>query len=142
MVFYIEYRGLRSSEFSDKRDMAIHYTTKIEGDILYVQAFGFDQSPADVEAYASRLLKICLENGIQRVLCDESAVTTSLSSLDTYEIGLFISGFVPTSLRIAIVFDPNTSFDIRFFESMLINRGQQIRIFTDAGAAGDWLDRL
>ncbi len=122
--------------------MAIHYTTKIEGDVLHVLASGFDLCPADVEEYASRLLKICLDNGIQRVLCDESQVKTELSTLDTYEIGLFISKFVPTSLRIAVVFHPETSFDIRFFESIVVNRGQQIRIFTDALSARAWLDRL
>ncbi|NTW57248.1 MAG: DUF4180 domain-containing protein [Chlorobiaceae bacterium] len=122
--------------------MAIHYTTKIEEDVLHVLASGFDLSPSDVEEYASRLLKICLDNGIQRVLCDESAVTTELSALDTYEIGLFISKFVPTSLRIAIVFRPETSFDVRFFESIVVNRGQQIRVFTDAFSARTWLDGL
>ncbi|NTW10042.1 MAG: hypothetical protein HGA26_01640, partial [Chlorobiaceae bacterium] len=73
---------------------------------------------------------------------DESAVTTELSPLDTYEIGLFLSRFVPTSLRIAIVFDPDTSFDIRFFESMLINRGQQIRVFTESDSAKAWLESV
>jgi len=120
--------------------MAIHYTTKIIGDILYVEACGSDKSLVDVEVYASSLLKICIDNNIQHVLCDESAVTTELSSLDTYEIGLFLSRFVPTSLRIAIVFDANTSFDLRFFESMLVNRGQQIRIFNDIASAKGWLE--
>jgi hypothetical protein len=122
--------------------MAIHYTTEIEANILFVRASGLDQGPADVEEYASGLLKICLEKGLQRVLCDESAVTTRLNALDTYEIGLFLSRFVPNTFRIAVVFDSETSFDFRFFESIVVNRGQQIKVFTDAGAARKWLVNL
>jgi hypothetical protein len=119
--------------------MGIQYKSKIEGDILYVTASGSDESPADVEEYTSALLKICLENGIKRALCDETAVTTSLNTLDTYDIGMFLSKTIPTWLKIAIVFDPDTSFDLRFFESLVVNRGQQIKIFTDTDSAMTWL---
>ncbi|NTU96310.1 MAG: DUF4180 domain-containing protein [Chlorobiaceae bacterium] len=122
--------------------MGIQYTTKTVGGILYVEASGYDHCLADVEEYVIGLHKVCLESGVQLVLCDESAVKNDLSCLDTYEVGLFLSRFVPTYLRIAIVFNPDTSFDIRFLESMLINRGQQIRIFTDTASAREWLESL
>jgi hypothetical protein len=119
--------------------MALQYTVTRDGDILFVRATGADDGQGEVEKYIVAIMKAALDEGVQRILCDETGIVTRLDTLETFEIGTFLSRTTPPSFRIAIIYDPATWFDFRFFESVAVNRGTQLRIFTDFETARNWL---
>ncbi|NTV99621.1 MAG: hypothetical protein HGA70_10725 [Chlorobiaceae bacterium] len=119
--------------------MGIHYTTNIEGDTLFVRACGFDENLEDVQNYSMGIIQACLEFDAQRVYCDETALEYRLKIVDTYEMGKFLSEAVPKIVKIAIVCNPAFLSDASFFENVVVNRGLQLRMFTDSEAARHWL---
>lgn len=119
--------------------MALKYTLKRDGDILFVRLTGSDDGLREVERYVLDVIRAALDEGLQRILCDETGITTRLDTLETFDIGTFLSRNTPPSFRIAIIYDPQAYFDFRFFESVAVNRGMQLRIFTDIDPAREWL---
>ncbi|NTW10041.1 MAG: hypothetical protein HGA26_01635 [Chlorobiaceae bacterium] len=119
--------------------MALRYTAERDGDVLFVSVTGSDEGIHEVRQYVLDIIKTAFDKGVQRILCDETAIATRLDTLETFEIGTFIAKQLPPSFRIAILYDPASLFDFRFFESIVVNRGIQMRIFTDQGAAKNWL---
>jgi hypothetical protein len=119
--------------------MALKYTLKRDGDILVVRLTGSDNGLREVERYVLDVIRAALDEGLQRILCDETGITTRLDTLETFDIGTFLSRNTPPSFRIAIIYDPQAYFDFRFFESVAVNRGMQLRIFTDIDPAREWL---
>jgi hypothetical protein len=119
--------------------MALQYTLTRDGDILFVKVTGEDEGPGEVETYIVAIMKAAVDEGLQRILCDETGIVTRLDTLETFDIGTFLSRNTPPFFRIAILYDPATWFDFRFFESVAVNRGTQLRIFTDFETARNWL---
>ena len=122
-----------------ERTMAIHYTTKVEGETLFVQASGFDESRDEVEDYGKGILDASLQSGVSRVFCDETNLEYRLGTLDTYRAGEFLSTHVPALAKVAIVCNPACLADASFFENVVVNRGLTLRVFTDAEIARRWL---
>lgn len=119
--------------------MGIQYTTKVEGDTLFVCTSGVDAILADVQNYAIEVLFECMKTGITRVFCDETALKYQLETFDTYELGKFFSANVPSEMRVAILHNPDFSSDARFYENVVVNRGGKLRMFTDQDVARRWL---
>jgi hypothetical protein len=120
--------------------MAIQYTTKVDGNTLFVSASGFDESLADVTEYGMGVLNACQQAGIHHVLCDETALEYRLGTFDNFRAGEFLSLNVPAISKIAIVCNPLFCSDASFFEDVVVNRGLRLRFFTDTKAAAGWLD--
>jgi hypothetical protein len=121
--------------------MGISYITRVEGDTLFVKASGFDESIDDVRNYSTAILREGLLSSVHRVLCDETGLEYRIGTLDTYEIGKFLSENVSSLLRIAIVCNPAFVADAIFFENVTVNRGLTLRMFTDMDKAREWLGR-
>jgi len=119
--------------------MAIRYTTAVEGDTLLVHASGFDESLAEVEEYGLGVIRACQQVGVTRVLCNELELEYRLGTIDTFRAGEFISEHAPAVTRAAIVCNPKQIADARFWETVVVNRGLQVRVFTDTNAAARWL---
>ena len=119
--------------------MAIHFTTRIDGALLRVEAHGFDESLEEVMAYGSALIEQCLTHQLTRVLCDERALEYRLNTLDTYALATWISEQVPHLARIALVSAPAAAADAQFWENVAVNRGLTVRAFQDPAAAEHWL---
>ena len=119
--------------------MSIQYTTRVDGDILFVCASGFDESLADVEGYGMGILSASLKRGASRVLCDETALEYRLGTLDTYQAGEFLATHVPAVAKVAIVCNPMFLHDAKFFEDVVVNRGLTLRVFTNTETARRWL---
>jgi len=119
--------------------MSIRFTTRVDGDILRVRASGFDESLADVQGYGMAILDACRLSGATRVLCDETALEYRLGTLDTYQAGEFLATHVPAVAKVAIVCNPASLYDAKFFEDVVVNRGLTLRVFTDTETATRWL---
>lgn len=119
--------------------MAIHYTAEVQGEILCVTASGFDENLEDVLNYGTGIIGLCQQSGVTRVLCDETALEYRLGTLDTYELGKFISEHVPSVARVAIVCNPKFLTMTDFFEDVVVNRGLSFRFFVDFDSSKRWL---
>lgn len=119
--------------------MAIHHTLTFEPDLLLVTASGFDESLADLETYGLAIIHACVEHGVTRVLCDETALEYRLDTVDTYRAAEFMSQHVPALAKAAIVCQPRGLEAACFWEDAAVNRGLHVRVFTDLAAARSWL---
>lgn len=120
--------------------MAIDYTIAIKGKTLMVDAWGFDESLAEVQEYGMAVLGACVRHQVTRVLCNELRLEYRLGLVDTYRAAESIAAEAPVVGRVALVCDPKHIADARFFEDVAVNRGLTLRAFTDLEAAVVWLD--
>jgi hypothetical protein len=119
--------------------MSILNTSHTEGDTLFVQASGRDDSLEEVLAYAGRVIDAAVRSGATRILCDETAIEYRLDTMDTFEAGRYISEQAPKVAKIAIVCNPAFIQDAQFFENVTVNRGLTLKVFTDTESAKQWL---
>jgi len=119
--------------------MGIQYTTEVEGETLFVQASGFDESLAEVQDYGMGIISACLQGGVTSVFCDETDLEYRLGTFDTFLLGEFISAHTPSVVKVAIVCNPQGLSDASFFEDVVVNRGLRLRVFTNTETARHWL---
>ena len=72
---------------------------------------------------------------------DERELDFHLSTFDTFESGKFVaesvrSGPIP---KIAVVYKLDGETDAKFWETVAVNRGAQVKIFEDIKDAEEWL---
>ena len=120
--------------------MAIEHTIQVENDILIVTASGQDESLEQTTSYAMAVLEAAVASGCPHVLCDERQLVYTLSTLDTFKYGEFLAATVPHVAKVAIVCHPSMVGDAEFWETVVINRGLQARLFLDLDKARDWLE--
>jgi hypothetical protein len=119
--------------------MAIEYQITVEDDLLRVTASGRDDSLEEVQSYGMAVVQAAIENRCSRVVCDETNLVYTLGTIDTFRYGAFIATKAPRLARVALVINPDQSKDAAFWETVVINRGLQVRIFDDAQAAEAWV---
>ena len=119
--------------------MSIDYSFQVEDDILLVKTTGSDENLEEVQKYGLAIVKKSLENDITRVLVDETELEYKLSTIDTYALAEFLSIQLPRLGKAALVCEEKFLKDAQFFETVVSNRGLQIRAFTSFGKARDWL---
>lgn len=119
--------------------MGIHYSAKVDGDVLVVTATGFDESADEVRQYGLWVIGEGKRTGVARILCDERELEYRLSTLDTYATAAFIAAEAPRLARVAIVCSPRSMDDARFFENVAVNRGLTVRAFEDIAEARAWV---
>lgn len=100
------------------------------------------RTPETLIAVAAKTTAYCAERRISRLLIDIRGMTGGLDTLETYEVaGHELPGHegVRRILRSAILDLPENIERIRFFETVAINRGLNVRIFADEDQAVAWL---
>jgi hypothetical protein len=119
--------------------MAIHFTTTVQDEILFVTASGFDENLAQVQEYGMAIITACLETGVTHILCNEIDLEYRLDIFDTFQAAEFIAANAPHVGRIALVCNPKYLADARFWEDVAVNRGLTARMFKDMDTAILWL---
>lgn len=119
--------------------MGISYQLNVTGGTLSVQASGNDDGPEDVRRYGLAVIEQAVIHGVTRVLCDERALAYTLDTLDTFESAKFIAELAPKVAKVAIVCALRFEQDGRFWETVAVNRGMLVRIFTDYDLASAWI---
>ena len=119
--------------------MAITFQIKMENNILVVVSSGFDESLKEVQEYGMAIYQAAIMNKCSRILCDERELEYRLNTLDTFKSAEYISESVPTLARVALVCKPDNINDASFWETVAVNRGLQVRIFTDRDKAEKWI---
>lgn len=118
-------------------------TTNIE--IIQTQDFIRAKPDGALDLKASRnLLKDLVIQfdaaGQYRVLIDTRGADVDLSSTDIFELGVALTA-EPALVRekVAILVPPEEKVNAAFFETVSINRGANLRVFTDFETAITWL---
>jgi hypothetical protein len=119
--------------------MAIHYTMTAEGDLLLVEAAGFDESLEEVQQYGMAIVNACRTGNYTRVLCNEFNLEYRLGTLDTFKSAEYLAAQAPKLGKTAIVCNGKFIVDAKFWETVAVNRGLTVRFFKDTNTARQWL---
>ncbi|MEE9553167.1 MAG: hypothetical protein V3W18_02625 [candidate division Zixibacteria bacterium] len=93
---------------------------------------------SELQKLASKLIKVSKEHGCRFILNDMRNATISLSTTDIYNLPKQLTDWgIGHDLKRAIVI--NKYKDLRFFETVSKNTGQNVQVFTDADEAMHWL---
>lgn len=119
--------------------MTIEHETWFKGDLLCVRAWGRDDSLEDVKRYGVAVLEKARLQNCTRILCDERELEYAIGTLDTYEYARFLAQKAPRVGRVAIVCRPEQIENGEFWETVAVNRGLKVRMYTDIDEARAWL---
>ena len=119
--------------------MGIDYTFEHKDDLLIVRTTGKDVTFKEVKEYGMAILGTGLSTGSHKVLLDETDLQFSLETYDNFKSASYVSESIPHNVKIAIVCRPeNYEMDI-FRETVAVNRGLTVKVFTMRKNAEDWL---
>jgi hypothetical protein len=100
------------------------------------------RTPATLMAAAEQVTGFCNELKIFKILIDVRQMRGKLDTLETFEIAGHRMPQRPGTRLItksAILDLPPNMDRIRFFETVAVNRGLNVRVFDDEAAAVEWL---
>lgn len=119
--------------------MAIDFAISVHGPLLRVTTRGRDESLEETQAYGLAVLEAALTSGCSKVLCDERELDYALSTTETFDLACGLAQRAPALGRVAIVCKADQVADGRFFETVAVNRGLLVRVFTSIEEAETWL---
>ncbi len=89
----------------------------------------------DYRGSLKEALRIRKDTGLDKILVDDREHS---GAYETFPIHKFI-GEIPPALRVALLISQKTLSENRFIETVSVNRGGNLRIFTDKDEALAWL---
>jgi hypothetical protein len=108
--------------------------------IIEVRSFGY-VSAEDWEQSVDTVMELVRDRGMTKVLVDSLDLVSMPRTWTLYEFGnLLAATKFPASVRIAAVIDGPLRENLKFIETVAINRGRQIKIFAAIDEALDWLN--
>ncbi len=119
--------------------MAISFEFQFKEGILLVKAKGRDESVEEVIGYGLSIKEEALRLGAEKILCDERQLIYALGTFNTFESAEFIAEHVPKIAKVAVVCDPSNLGEAQFYETVVVNRGLELRVFTQMNEAKNWL---
>jgi len=84
----------------------------------------------------NEVLDLHRAHGVTRLFIDLRDMLRAANTADLFEFGREW----PQSLRAAILVGENAAEDIRFLETVAVNRGRDMQVFVNEAAAMDWLE--
>jgi hypothetical protein len=119
--------------------MSISYEISVTDGVMHVKASGVDDGPEEVKKYGLALIAEAVSRGGTKVLCDERELKYALDTLGTFESAKYIADLIPKLARVVIVCHPRYLKDGKFWETVAVNRGVQVRFTTDIEDAWKWI---
>lgn len=119
--------------------MAINAEFHTEDDVLYVTASGRDDSIEDPLRYGASIIEQALIHQSKRILVDERELIYAISTFDLYETAKAMAENATQVVKAALVVNPAQVKDASFWETVAVNRGLDVHLFTDIDDAKKWL---
>lgn len=91
----------------------------------------------EVIALIQEVGQICRQEGYSKVLADLSRAPSEISTMDGFKLGLAGAGSLSGVAKTAVV---SRSRLVRFVENVGVNRGGNVRMFSELDKAMAWLD--
>ena len=120
--------------------MTIHKTFEVQGNLLFVTAWGKDDSIEDVIAYGQAIIEHAVQHNTSKVLCDERELVYAIKSFDTFKAAKTIAENAPKVAQVAIVTQPEQYDEALYWETVAINRGLYVHFFLSLDEARKWLE--
>ena len=79
------------------------------------------------------------EHGWRRLLVDARRIAAQMSVVDDFEFTVDNVAIHPPLVNIAVVHRSDEAERFRFIEDVAVNRGLNLKVFTDSDEAIDWL---
>ena len=76
---------------------------------------------------------------LTKVLVDETRLEYSLSTTQSYESGSYVAETVPHTVKVAVVCRKEGWEEARFWETVAVNRGANVKLFLNLGDAEKWI---
>ena len=111
------------------------------GAYLHAVATG-DNTLQDVQEYMSEVREACLAHGCPRVLIEDNLRGPGLGTMAIYDIVTSGSENATSAVSMIAYMDINPEHatgDMKFAETLAVNRGLNVRVFTDRQEAESWL---
>ncbi len=106
---------------------------------IVVHSFG-EVTEQDIAESRDLVVKLARERNYTRILVDATEETSLPSTMKLFDFGTSISGSdILRIMRFAVVISESTKEDLGFLETILQNRGVQVRIFYSMETALAWL---
>ena len=111
-------------------------------DYLYVRMSGRYEGIFPTELHPSKLAEICRDGSYNCILADAREFVGKLGTMKRFELAKGLTKTSPLNkMRIAIVETSEREGRVSFFETVALNRGASLRVFTDIDKATQWLMR-
>jgi hypothetical protein len=117
----------------------INFLIKDEGKYLKIISTGSCENLVQLKEYVLALQEAAVSSGQQRLLVDETHLEYTLSTLNTFHSGFFLSQLSPKPKKIAILCKTSNLNNAKFWETVAVNRGVNVRVFDDRVSAGNWI---
>jgi hypothetical protein len=123
--------------------MSYELDIRLEPDHLHVQATGI-RSISNIVAMARDCLEACDKHGCKKLLIDVQRMTGALSAFDAFDLGTRDLGKLRRGrqLKAAVVDLEENRTRFAFLETVLHNRGMNVRFFSSAADAERWLGEV
>ena len=120
--------------------MSYKIDMKNEPDYLYVEATG-TRSIETIAAIIQDYVEACDKHGYKKVLLDAQRLTGKLSITNIYQMAKEQAKKYKehSRLKVAVVDLEENRDRFRFFETVLVNIGFEVRFFSEVAAAQQWL---
>jgi hypothetical protein len=120
------------------------YNLKIEkkNDLLWITAAGSERTLEIVLSMARDILQACVENKVTLALLDVRPLKGLLKTVEAHDLpDKYFPKMRDSSVitRFVIVDRKESRENDRFFENVAVNRGFNLRIFSDSDKAVEWL---
>ncbi len=116
---------------------------RIEHRGAYLHALGEgDNTPDDVRQYLAEVREACVAKGCSRVLIEENLRGPSLKTMDIFAIAAAGGSSAAGAIGMLAYMDVNPDHvagDMEFAEDVAVNRGLNVRMFSDRREAEEWL---
>jgi hypothetical protein len=109
-----------------------------QGDFILVEYSG-EFSVAACKACIDQMVAACEQFGRSRVLLDCRRIQGPLPTFDRFQVAVYGSSKRQQIERLALVRDPENSPPDNLVEDVSVNRGFNLKAFTDLAAATAWL---
>ena len=119
--------------------MEINFVIKDEDKYLKIISTGLCNNLVQLKEYVLALQEAAVSSGQTRLLVDETHLEYNLSTLDTYTSGCFLAQLSPKPQKIAILCKTSRLNNAKFWETVAVNRGVNVRVFDDRVSARNWI---
>lgn len=123
-------------------NMAITYQSEMKEGLLTITASGRDDNSQQVIDYGTSIINLAVLYDARLILCDERNLDYALGTFETFEAAKTIAKLAPKVARIAVLCKPEFLNDGKFWETVAVNRGLQVRMDIDLDRAQKWLMKI
>lgn len=115
-------------------------TGAIENDIFTATVTGHLHSLPIALTEMKNIFESASRNGFSKILIDQSEMEFSLRFLDVFEIGRFVAQDLPKQVKVGFYYNSKHRIDMLFAETVAVNRGLNVKVFTDLTKVIAWLN--